>query len=293
MSVPNPFLRGHVFQLGPFFREVLPMAASSKAQFLTDIQNTLAKRYALGPRTGRMSVLEAVIYGICHEGTTREQANQVMSRFKDQFFDWNEIRVSSVKEIQEALAGLPDPEGKAQKLRRFLRQLFNRTYKFDLDQLLKKPLKESIKALQEFEALGSEYVLNTVVQHALGGHALPLDEPIRRALIRLEVAEQNTDSASLRSMLERAVPKTRGVEFTDLMEELAHDTCVEGKPDCGRCALVKMCPTGKEAMTAEKAAEGVKSKASKGKLTAPAANPPAKQAPAPKGKAGAKKPRPK
>ena len=45
-------------------------------------------------------------------------------------------------------------------------------------------------------------------------------------------------------MLERAVPKNRGVEFIDLIEELAHDTCVEGEPDCPRCELRKVCPTG-------------------------------------------------
>ncbi len=47
-------------------------------------------------------------------------------------------------------------------------------------------------------------------------------------------------------MLERAVPKNRGAEFADLIEELAHDTCVEGEPDCPRCELQKICPTGQD-----------------------------------------------
>jgi endonuclease-3 len=271
---------------------VLHMAASSKAQYLTDIQNALAKRYSLGPRGGRMSVLEAVIYGICHEGTTREQANQALGRFKDQFFDWNEIRVSTVPEIEAALAGLPAPAEKAQKLRRFLRQLFSKTYKFDLDHLLKKPLKESIKALQEFEAPATDYVLGTVVQQALGGHAIPVDGPIRRCLTRLEAIDAGADNATVRSALERAVPKTRGVEFADLLEELAHDTCVDGEPDCPRCVLVKLCPTGKERLATAKAAESAKAKALKGKVPAPEPAP-AKQEAAPKGKVAGKTPRPK
>ena len=40
------------------------------------------------------------------------------------------------------------------------------------------------------------------------------------------------------------MPKNRGREFADLIEELAHDTCVEGEPDCPRCELRKICPTG-------------------------------------------------
>lgn len=220
--------------------------AASKAQFLNDVLALLKKRYKLEPAPPRLSVLEATIHGICHEGATREQANQALSRFKDDFFDWNEVRVSSIDEIQGVLAGLPDPEGQAHRIRRFLRQLFEKTYGFSLDSLAKKPLKDSAKSLQEFEAFASDYVLASVIQLGLGGHAIPVDEPTRRVLERLGVADGQVDLATLRSALERAVPKNRGLEFGDLTEELAHDTCVEGTPDCPRCELRKICPTGLE-----------------------------------------------
>ena len=113
------------------------MATQSKTQLLTNVYALLKRRYKpkADRNASRLSVLKAVVYGICHEDTTREQANQALSRFNDEFFDWNEIRVSSLDEIQESLAGIPDPELKAQRIRRFLRQLFNRTYGFTLDAL--------------------------------------------------------------------------------------------------------------------------------------------------------------
>lgn len=257
------------------------MAAPSKSQLLDKIQPLLAKRYKPGPREGKMSVLEAVLFGICHEGTTREQANQAMDRFRSSFFDWNELRVSSVGEIQATLNGLPHPEQKAQRIRRFLRQLFIRTYKFDLDHLCKKPLKESIKTLQDFEAMHSDFVLASVVQQALGGHAMPVDEPIKRCLVRLGIAEEDASVSSIRSSLERAVAKTKGPEFADLLEELAHDPCVAVDPNCPECVLVKLCPTGQqrladakaEAKAADKlaASGGDTSGARKRAATAPAA----------------------
>jgi endonuclease III len=220
--------------------------AKSKAQFLNEIHTHLKKHYKPKPDRGgsRLSVLEAVVYAVCHEGTTREQANQALSRFKDEFFDWNEVRVSTIEEIQSALAGLPDTESRANKIRRFLRQLFEKTYAFDLDALVKKPLKESLKVLSEYEVFASDYVTASVVQLALGGHAIPVDEPCRRALRRLGIAEPEGDHTTLRSLLERAVPKNRGAEFVDLLEDLAHDTCVIPEPDCPRCDLRKICPTG-------------------------------------------------
>ena len=263
------------------------MAASSKAQFLTEIHAHLKKRYQLEPRADRLTILEAVIYGICHEGVTREQANQALSRFKDDFFDWNEVRVSSIEEIQGALAGLPDAEGRAQRVRRFLRQLFEKTYGFTLEPLTKKPLKESVKALEEYEAFESDYVVATVIQEALAGHAIPVDEPIRRGLARLGVA----DPATLRASLERAIPKNRGHEFADLMEELTHDTCVEGPPDCPRCELRKECPTG-HARIAELKHAAKADAAPKGHAESKAAPAKSKAAPAPAPAKG-KPPRPK
>src|SRR5208283_4069439 len=194
------------------------MATQSKSLFLTDVHAQLKRRYKPKPdrSAGRLSVLEAVVYGICHE-----------------------VRVSPIAEVQETLADIPDPQGRAERIRRFLRQLFSKTYGFSLEPLTKKPLKEALKVLHAYEAFSSDYVTATVIQQALGGHAIPIDSATRRALERLGISD--SDLPSLRSILERAVPKNRGVEFLELLEELAHDTCVEPNPDCPRCELRKIC----------------------------------------------------
>ena len=233
-----------------------PMATTSKAQLLTEVQTLLKTRYALEPGPEKLSILESVVYGICHENSTRGLAITALAHFKDDFFDWNEVRVSSLEEIRGVLKDLDHPDDRAFRIRRFLRQMFEKTYGFALDALLKKPQKESIKALEEYEALGSDYVTATVIRLALAGHAIPVDAPALRALTRLGIAEgEAVDGLSLRNTLERAVPKTRGAEFADLIEELAHDTCVEGVPDCARCELRKICPTG-----LDQAAHGTNSK---------------------------------
>ena len=222
------------------------MAIQHKAQFLADVLVLLKKRYKLDPAIQKFTVLESVIYGICHEDATRDQADQALEAFKAGFFDWNEVRVSSIADIQGVLEAskIHDAENRATKIRRFLRQLFEKTYGFNLDVLAKKPLKDSVKLLQEYEVFANDFILATVTRLALGGHAIGIDAPTRRALERLSVADLGVEAATLRAAIERAVPKNRGVEFVDLIEELAHDTCVEGEPDCPRCELRKICPTG-------------------------------------------------
>ncbi len=270
--------------------------AQSKTQLLDSIYTLLRKRYKMGPRPEKLSVMESVIYGICHEGTTREQANQTLVRFKDGFFDWNEVRVSPLSQVQTALIGLPDHETRAERLRKFLRQLFSKTYGFNLEQLLKGPQKEAVKNLEEYEALRSDYVLATVLQQGLGGHAIPVDRPMRRALERLGLVEAGSDDASLRASLERAVPKNRGAEFVDLMEELAHDTCVESEPECPRCELRKVCPTAQTRATAKTkpatATAPSAASASPKSKPAPSPPPPTKMKAAPPTKATPTKPAP-
>jgi len=225
------------------------MATTSKAQFLTEVQTLLKNRYKLEPGLEKLSILESVIYGICHEDATRSGATRALAHFKEGFFDWNEVRVSSLEEIQGVVKELDRPEEKAFRVRRFLRQLFEKTYGFSLDALAKKPQKEAIKALEDYEAMGLDYVMATVTRLALAGHAIPVDAASLRALTRLGVAEGEADVTALRATLERAVPKNRGAEFADLIEELVHDTCVAGVPDCPRCELVKICPTGQDRLT--------------------------------------------
>jgi endonuclease-3 len=227
------------------------MSSQTKTQILNEIYALLRRRYKVEPRSSRLSVLEAIVFGICNEGTTFEQANQALSRFKDHFFDWNEVRVSTLQEIEDVLAGLPEPAQRAIQLRRFLRQLFEKTYGFNLDALAKKPMKDALKALAEYDAIQSDYVLATIIHKALGGHAIPIDGPIRRALERLGVADRDTDEATLRSLLERAIPKNRGAEFALLLEELCVDTCVDD-PECPRCELRKICPTGQARILADR-----------------------------------------
>ncbi|WP_165070188.1 endonuclease [Paludisphaera rhizosphaerae] len=283
------------------------MATQSKTQYLADLQAYLKKRYKpkAGPAPSRLPVIDAVVYGICHEGTTREQANQALSRFKDQFFDWNEVRVSPIEEVQETLADVPDPTGRAHRIRKFLRQLFEKTYSFtSLEALAKKPLKEALKTLQVYEAFGSDYVVATVIQQALGGHAIPIDNAARQALESLGLHEE--DVAALRGLVERAIPKNRGAEFVDLLEEMAHDPAIANDPKAPRwihtgkpakSAPAKDEPAPKAAKTAAPAEEKPKAapKAKEPEKAPPAnakkAHPPAPApAPAPPKKGGKAKP---
>src|SRR5262249_4782538 len=115
-----------------------------------------------------LPVLEQFIFALCRENATDEQARLAYRSLQTKFFDWNEVRVSSVREIEDALAGLSDTESRAQRLIAFLQEVFETTFSFDLEAIQKKGLKHAAKTLRERKG-ANDYVVAWVIQRTLGG----------------------------------------------------------------------------------------------------------------------------
>ena len=201
-------------------------------------------------------MLEQLLYSVLREGATREHAERAYRTLQERFFDWNEIRVSSVRELEEVLDELPDADQRAQRLVSLLQEVFETTFSFDLEVLHKKGLKQAAKQLARYQA-ANDYAVAWVVQQSLGGHAIPLDAPTLRVLRRLGLIEDNQeDGEALRASLEHLIPKIRGPLFNDLVSALADELCVEEEPACSSCPLSGECATGHEALRSVGAGRG-------------------------------------
>jgi endonuclease-3 len=216
---------------------------TNKQRVLTHLFTALKSRYGAGEPVSR-PVLEQFLYALCREGTTREKADRAFRTLGERFFDWNEIRVSSPREVEEALDELPDAESRAHRLISLLQEVFETTFSFDLEPLHKKGLKQAAKQMGRYQA-ANDYAVAWVTQQSLGGHAIPLDGPTIRALRRLGLLENDQDDPeTLRTSLEHLIPKIRGPLFNELVSALADELCVDGEPQCGVCPLNTECPTG-------------------------------------------------
>lgn len=221
----------------------------NKQRVLNQFFTAIKKRY--DPREPEpMPVLEQFLYAVCREGATREQADRAFRALRERFFDWNEVRVSSSREVEDALAGLPDAGAKAERLVSILQEVFEATFSFDLELLHKKGLKQAAKSLGRYKA-ANDYAVAWVTQQALGGHAVPLDAPALRVLRRLGVLENGEDLEALRSSVEHLVPKAKGSLFNELVSAVADEFCHEGEPNCSACPLAADCPSGQDVLTQE------------------------------------------
>lgn len=200
-------------------------------------------------------VLEQLIYAVCREGVSREEADKAFQALQTNFYDWNEVRVSMAREVADIIDDLPEPEVRAQRIISLLQEIFETTYSFDLDTLAKKGLKQAEKQLQRYQG-ADPYIVAYTLQTGLDGHYLPLDNAMHRTLKRLGVLDGEPDEAAQAS-LEHLIPKARGFQFCETISEVAHAYCHAQAPKCPSCPMQEVCPS---AQAPSKARAPVKSR---------------------------------
>jgi endonuclease III len=231
-------------------------AITNKQQLLSQAYAALKKKFRPPePAEEKRPVLEELVYAILREGTTAADADRAYAALRKAFIDWNEIRVSTVQEVADALRPLPLAGARAKRVIGLLQKVFEERYAFTLDDLDKKGLKQAAKQLSRYKEDVTDFTVAWVIQRSLGGHAVPLDGPTLRVLRRLGVVEPGEPDSleALRGSIEHVIPKARGAEFTELMSLHAKELCVDGTPHCPACPLKADCPTGQEVLAAAKA----------------------------------------
>ncbi len=105
-------------------------AVSRTAQF-AKVHKALKKHYKpAAPGAGR-SVIEHLLFACCLEDAHHDAAEEGFAALVHTFFDWNEVRVTSISELSEVMACLPDPRAAANRIKRVLHAIFETTFNFD------------------------------------------------------------------------------------------------------------------------------------------------------------------
>jgi len=162
--------------------------------------------------------MEHVLYASLLEDTPMDLADEGFAKCEQDFFDWNEVRVTTVTELAEVLSRLPNPVAASVRLKKNLQSMFEAFYNFDLDYLKKENLG---KAVAKFEAMPgmSPFVLSYLVQHGLGGHAIPIDKSSMKLMWLTGIVSDAEAESGKVPGLERTIPKNKSIEFSSLLHQ--------------------------------------------------------------------------
>lgn len=196
------------------------MSSKNRGDRIQLLQKVVSKHFTpvLAPKD--RNVLEHLVYACCLQNAAYDVADEAFHRMQECFVDWNEVRVTTVTELVEHLANLPDPAAAALRVKKNLQTIFETRYSFDIEDLIKM---NQGKAIAELEKLGgiSKFVLNYVTQNALGGHSIPVSESIIQVLLATEIVTDAEVAKNQIPGLERTVTKSKGPEFASCLHQFA------------------------------------------------------------------------
>lgn len=182
----------------------------------------LKKRYSAPGKLPDLPVLETMLFAVCLENATVKEADAAYKRLLASFHDLNEIRVSSVDELEVVFNGMSAPDWRASRIRGILSYVFEANYSFEYEGLKRKTLELATKQLSKIKEL-TPFVRDYTLHAALGAHLLPLDAAQLAALEFLDLQAETGGSEHTAETLRPLVRKAEGNEFCGLLREFALD----------------------------------------------------------------------
>jgi len=154
---------------------------------------------------GVCPVLHELVLSFCHWEATPTQAATAYARLRDGVVDFNELRVCFESELEQLLGPRhPNRELCAARLRAALQEVYIREQELSLASLVSSGKREARAYLDALEGM-TPFVSARVVLLALGGHAFPLDDRLRKRLVQEGVLDPSLDAEAAGSWLERQV----------------------------------------------------------------------------------------
>ncbi len=221
------------------------MASNNRATIINKVLKAAKRHYKPAEPQLDRTLLDHLLFACCLENSLHEDADKVFNALSQDFFDWNEVRVTSIRELTVIMKSLNDPAESAKRLKRVLQSLFETHYSFDLELMKKQNIGQTVKQLEKYKGT-TNFTVSYVTQNALGGHSIPIN---RGLLESMRVVGSISDGEAAKHRvpgLERIVPKTKGVEVGSILHQLGVELYRSPYGQVIRKLLLEIAPGCKE-----------------------------------------------
>lgn len=271
------------------------MPAKNRADLINKLHKVAKKEYSFIATPSNRTVLEHMIYGAVLEDSTFEAADEAFATLQENFYDWNEVRVTTRNELAELMKMVSDPLAAGSRVKKSLHGVFEKYYQFDLEFLKKENLSKAVQSMQTFTGV-TPFTISYTAQNGFSGHSIPIDKSLMNLMYAIGAVSEKELAEQKIPGLERTIPKAKGIEFSVLVHQLAVAFTSAPFSSNVRNIILKVAPDAKERFP-KRGAKAKPSAAVEAKPAKKVAKAPAKKAAAskvkkkaPAKKATAKKP---
>ena len=205
--------------------------------------------------------LTQLIYSLCSARTKTPESHGTLRSLRERYDGWprgphswaevcwDKLRAAPVAEIEETIALATFADRKAPQLKATLEQITARTGRLSL-QFLAGYRTEKIRAwLEQFPGIGSQVSAAVANFSSLRRRVLSVDGHHQRVSIRLGFAPAASTPRQVETVLMALAPAAwTAVTMDDhhqLVKTLGQRPCTPQHPQCRRCPLQGLCPSGR------------------------------------------------
>ena len=185
-------------------------------------------------------ILDIVIFHKLHMSMDAAVALRSYRALREDFVDWNEVRVSTVREIQETLKGCDDSVGLAVFLKDFLEHVQRENHRLSLEHLVEESLtdiRRFFKPIKGIDPATPDLILYLRKDHPV----LPLNAEMDGVVQRLGIARGASTRDRRQRRLHEVVKPECLLALHHFLLDFSRHLEAEEKPDWTPTRVRKLC----------------------------------------------------
>ena len=200
-----------------YYSGILMKNSKKYAQKIDKLYRSLKRKY---PKTRKINYDEptqALVYGIINENFSPAAAQAAITNFAVCFVDLNDLRVSLIEEITEALGkDTPSARTTAALLKSVLNVIFNKYHFVSLQALKKIGKRPARQALEKIEG-ASAFAIDYCALTSLRSHAVPITKKMIEFLKNNELVHPQAKDPDIAGFLSRQISAENAYDFYSLL----------------------------------------------------------------------------
>jgi YebC/PmpR family DNA-binding regulatory protein len=206
-------------------------AGNSLANDLMKVCDALENRYGRRKSQKFTDFIEALVYQILELGVPEAPAKAALKRLHDEYTDWNDMRVASVREIEDVLGPkYYRVREKAEDIKHLLADLYTAFRRMDIHDLLNADGIETLRALPETTNIRKDMVERSLLL-ALDVKVFPCDDDQFRLLKFLGGLPKQLNLQQGVRKVEEALDPDQVLRLSRVLREHVHIYHVAGEFD--------------------------------------------------------------
>ena len=245
------------------FGDISPAApphSAGETERLETVHELLLAAYGAPEPREVWDPLTQLIYSLCSARTKTPESHAVLRALRERYdgwptgpntwdeVRWERLRDAPVAEIEETIQLATFADRKAPQLKAALQQITERTGALSFGFLAEYRTEKIRSWIEQFPGIGSQVSAAVVNFSSLRRPVISVDGHHQRVSTRLGFAPARSTPRQVESALMQIVPSTWNAVTMDddhrLVKQLGQRRCTPHHPQCSRCPLQQVCPSG-------------------------------------------------